>query len=37
MIQPNLETRELAKLGADFASVNINSTHITQSKSKNES
>ena len=38
MAQPNSQTkRELAKLGADFASININNSHITHSKSKNAS
>ena len=38
MTQPNaLTTRELAKLGADFASGNINNTHLTHSKLKNVS
>ena len=28
------QTRELAKIGANFASININNSHVTHSKSK---
>ena len=33
----SLTTRELAKLGADFASVNITNSHVTCSKCRNAS
>ena len=35
MAQPNSQTtKELARLGADFASINILNSHVTHSKSK---
>ena len=37
MAQPNSKTRELEMLVADFASININNSHVTQSKSENAS